>query len=111
MKVRTLLIFLTLPAALLPVLSCSSPAHAVDEHYYLVATNTKLPYWQAAKDGFLKIAGQYRVKAEMAKQDISVPGSDASAALMRTRSCLNSSASQSSKKHPAFLFRQPTLPS
>ncbi|HXR78139.1 MAG TPA: substrate-binding domain-containing protein [Bryobacteraceae bacterium] len=69
MKVRTLLIFLTLPAALLPVLSCSSPAHAVDEHYYLVATNTKLPYWQAAKDGFLKIAGQYRVKAEMVGPD------------------------------------------
>ena len=69
MKVRTLLIFLTLPAALLPVLSCSSPAHAVDEHYYLVATNTKLPYWQAAKDGFLKVAGQYRVKAEMVGPD------------------------------------------
>jgi len=69
MKVRTLLLFLTLPAALLPVLSCSSPAHAVDEHYYLVATNTKLPYWQAAKDGFLKVAGQYRVKAEMVGPD------------------------------------------
>ncbi len=69
MNVRTLLLFLTLPAALLPVLSCSSPAHSVDEHYYLVATNTKLPYWQAAKDGFLKVAGQYRVKAEMVGPD------------------------------------------
>lgn len=69
MKVRTLLIFLTLPAALLPVLSCSAPAHSVDEHYYLVATNTKLPYWQTARDGFLKVAGQYRVKAEMVGPD------------------------------------------
>jgi ribose transport system substrate-binding protein len=69
MKVRTLLLFLTLPAALLPVMSCSSPAHSVDEHYYLVATNTKLPYWQTARDGFLKIAGQYHVKAEVVGPD------------------------------------------
>lgn len=69
MKVRTLLTLLTLPAALLPVLSCSSPAHSVDEHYYLVATNTKIPYWQTAKDGFLRIAREYRVKAEMIGPD------------------------------------------
>ncbi|HEY0795068.1 MAG TPA: substrate-binding domain-containing protein [Acidisarcina sp.] len=35
------------------------------EHYYLVATNIKLPYWQTAGAGFAKAAADYGVTAEM----------------------------------------------
>lgn len=46
-------------------MSCAGSEHAPDEKYFLVASNVKLPYWQATKDGFLRIGSQYRVKAEM----------------------------------------------
>ncbi len=53
---------------LLPLLAgCSR--HSTSEHYYLIATNIKLPYWQTAAAGFAKAAGQYGVTAEMLGPD------------------------------------------
>ena len=43
-------LFSAVGLSLLP-LSCSTPQHAVDEKYYLIATNTAVPYWQEAKAG------------------------------------------------------------
>jgi ribose transport system substrate-binding protein len=43
--------------------------HSSAEHYYLVATNIKLPYWQSAAAGLDKIAGQYDVHAELRGPD------------------------------------------
>ena len=43
--------------------------HAPDEKYYLVATNIKLPYWQAAQAGLFRAAAQLKVKAEMVGPD------------------------------------------
>lgn len=39
--------------------------HSGAEHYYLVTSNTKLPYWQSASAGLDKIAGLYGVHADM----------------------------------------------
>ena len=53
---------------LLPLLAgCSR--HSTSEHYYLIATNIKLPYWQAAAAGFDKAAGEYGVTAEVRGPD------------------------------------------
>jgi ribose transport system substrate-binding protein len=43
--------------------------HSSSEHFYLVATNTKLAYWQAASAGLDKIAAQYDVHAELRGPD------------------------------------------
>ena len=43
--------------------------HSSTEHYYLVAANIKLPYWQTAAAGLDKIAAQYDVHAEMRGPD------------------------------------------
>jgi ribose transport system substrate-binding protein len=43
--------------------------HSNTEHYYLVAANTKLPYWQSAAAGLDKIAAQYDVRAELRGPD------------------------------------------
>lgn len=49
---------------LLPLLA-GCTRHSKSEHYYLIATNIKLPYWQTAGAGFAKAAAQYGVTAEM----------------------------------------------
>ncbi|HVJ06823.1 MAG TPA: substrate-binding domain-containing protein [Acidisarcina sp.] len=43
--------------------------HSKSESYYLVAVNTKLPYWQTAAAGLDKAAAQYGVTAEMRGPD------------------------------------------
>lgn len=51
-------------ATLLPLLmGCGR--HSSAEHYYLVASNTKLAYWQSAADGLAKAAAQYGVHADL----------------------------------------------
>ena len=75
MKVRSLLLFISIPCLLLPVMSCSAPDHAPDERYFLVASNIKVAYWQAVKNGFMKLASQYRVKAEVVGPDTVRPAS------------------------------------
>jgi len=57
-------IFLALFAAVFPLLT-GCTRHSKKEHYYLVATNIKLPYWQTAAAGFAKAAEEYGVTAEM----------------------------------------------
>jgi len=49
--------------------SCSQSRHAGDERYYLVATNIKFPYWQAAADGLNKAASEMKVTAELVGPD------------------------------------------
>ena len=48
---------------------CSSPAHEPTEKYILVATNTKLAYWQSAMAGLSHAAAEMKVKAEMIGTD------------------------------------------
>lgn len=43
----------------------SSPSHVSTEKYFLVSTNTKIPYWQEAGSGFFDAARELRVQAEM----------------------------------------------
>jgi ribose transport system substrate-binding protein len=43
--------------------------HSTKEVYYLIATNTSLPYWQTAAAGFNKAAAQYKVTAKVAGPD------------------------------------------
>ena len=43
--------------------------HNKDEHYYLIATNIKVPYWQTAASGFTSAAAQYGVTAELLGPD------------------------------------------
>src|SRR5487761_1166090 len=53
-----------LGATFLPlILGCGR--HSAAEHYYLVAANTKLPYWQSAADGLAKAGAQYGVHADL----------------------------------------------
>ncbi len=54
-------------ACLMGTTSCAK--HSYSDQYYMVATNIKLPYWQAANTGLLKAATQYGVKAEMRGTD------------------------------------------
>ncbi len=52
-------------AALLLTSGCSNSRHDPTESYYLVASNTKLPYWQAALAGLSRASSDLKVKAEM----------------------------------------------
>lgn len=51
-------------AVVLPLLA-GCERHNKNEGYFLVATNTNLPYWQTAKAGLDRAAAQYGVHAEM----------------------------------------------
>jgi ribose transport system substrate-binding protein len=56
--------FLT-PILLLPLMSCGgSSQHDVQEKYFFVSANTKVPYWQEAAAGFNRAATQMHVHAE-----------------------------------------------
>ena len=48
---------------------CGTSQPAQQGHYYLVATNIKLPYWQAAHAGLTRAATQLGVTAEMVGPD------------------------------------------
>lgn len=55
-----------LTALVLPLAGCGGGSrHDVEEAYYLVAVNTKIPYWQAAAAGLDAAGRQLRVKFEM----------------------------------------------
>ncbi len=47
------------------IVSCARPYHEANERYVFVATNTGLPYWQEAKEGFLDSAKTLGVRAEL----------------------------------------------
>ena len=57
-----LLSLLVLAALQIATVGCGS-RHDSDENYYLVATNIKLPYWEAAGAGFSAAALQLSVRA------------------------------------------------
>ncbi len=48
---------------------CSKAEHDVEERYYLVCLNVKIPYWQAAQAGLHHAASQLKVRAEMIGPD------------------------------------------
>lgn len=59
---------LTIVSGLVLVLlasGCSNSRHESTEKYYLVASNTKLPYWQAARSGLRRAAADLKLAAEM----------------------------------------------
>ena len=59
----TILIFTASLALLLS--GCMGSPHSTDEHYFLVATNIKVPYWQTALAGLNQARAEMRVKAEL----------------------------------------------
>lgn len=63
---KSLLSFALLVGAAIVLCGCSSaPTHVSTEKYFLVCTNSKIPYWQEAGAGFLAAAGEIRVQAEV----------------------------------------------
>jgi ribose transport system substrate-binding protein len=60
---RNLASLLALALFVTALLSCGG-AHDSDEHYFFVAANLQVPYWQAAGAGFTKAAGQFKVRAD-----------------------------------------------
>lgn len=62
---------LTVAVALLvaPWISCGGSRHDVDETYFLVTVNTKIPYWQAARAGFAAAGDQLKVKYDVVGPD------------------------------------------
>jgi ribose transport system substrate-binding protein len=57
---------ISISASFLSLLGCGSVAHEPEEKYFLVATNTKVPYWQSAFAGLGRAGSQLGVKTEMA---------------------------------------------
>ena len=56
-------IFFVLLAAVLPLLvGCTR--HGKSEQYYLIATNTAVPYWKTAADGFAAAGAEYGVSVD-----------------------------------------------
>jgi len=68
-KLNKLLSILAGPALVLPLVSCGGSAHDSTEIYYLVAANTKIPYWQAAAAGFSQAATDLKVKSDFVGPD------------------------------------------
>jgi ribose transport system substrate-binding protein len=58
-----LLKFLGPGALMIPILGCGGSQHSVDEKYFLIATNIKLPYWEAAGSGLVRAAQMMQVEA------------------------------------------------
>jgi|SRR5271165_3451814 len=69
MTIKQIVRSCALPAALLPLLSCAGSQHAGDEKYYFVASNVKLPYWETAKNGFMRGISAMKVKGEFVGPD------------------------------------------
>jgi len=68
MTVLKKLISFALLLGVLPMLT-GCFRHSKSEHFYLVATSTKHPYWQSAWAGFSKAAEQYGVTVDMRGPD------------------------------------------
>jgi ribose transport system substrate-binding protein len=56
-------IFLALLAAVLPLLA-GCTRHSKKEQYYLIATNTAVPYWKSAAAGFAAAGAEYGVSVD-----------------------------------------------
>jgi ribose transport system substrate-binding protein len=62
-RLRYLVSFLSL-ASVVVLASCGS-AHDSGEHYFLVAANLQVPYWEAAGAGFIKAGDQLKVRTDV----------------------------------------------
>jgi len=63
-QIAALAALAAMSGALLLTTGCAEEErHSVKEKYYLVATNIKLPYWQAAAMGFNRAASQMGIKS------------------------------------------------
>jgi ribose transport system substrate-binding protein len=60
---RKLVSLLAMALFIATMLSCGG-AHDSDEHFFFVAANLQVPYWQAAGAGFTKAAGLFKVRAD-----------------------------------------------
>jgi len=60
---RKRILFALLAAAVLPVFT-GCTRHSKSEQYYLIATNTAVPYWKTAAAGFEAAAAQYGVSVD-----------------------------------------------
>lgn len=61
--------FLSAPAIAVLLVSCGGSQHAADEKYYFVSSNIKIPYWDTAKNGFMRGINAMKVKGEMVGPD------------------------------------------
>jgi ribose transport system substrate-binding protein len=59
--------------------SCQKPYHAETEHYYFVAANINLPYWQEANAGFMDAARTLGVKADFSGPESYSPDAELAA--------------------------------
>ena len=64
-----LLSFPALCAVAVLTVGCRESQHSVEEKYFLIATNIKLPYWEAAGAGLVRAAGQMQVRAQFVGPD------------------------------------------
>lgn len=58
-----------LPAAFLSMTGCNGSPHSPTENYILIATNTKIAYWQAAQAGLIHAVNEMKVKGSMEGPD------------------------------------------
>jgi ribose transport system substrate-binding protein len=56
---------LGLLGSLFTLMSCGKPEHDVQEKYFLVCANSKVPYWQTAAAGLQHAAAELKVKIEL----------------------------------------------
>jgi ribose transport system substrate-binding protein len=69
MKMREKQVFLAALAMALSMIVGGCERHQKSEHYYLIATNINLTYWQSAHEGFARAAAQYGVTEDMRGPD------------------------------------------
>jgi ribose transport system substrate-binding protein len=67
--IKRILLFATLPAALLVTSSCTALPHNPKETYVLVTTNAKVPYWQGAIAGLHHATAEMKVRSEVLGPD------------------------------------------
>jgi ribose transport system substrate-binding protein len=65
MKVPQKQIVVVTLAVVIPTFVGGCQRHTKSEQYFLVATNTRLPYWQSAHAGFTRAATEYGVSEDM----------------------------------------------
>jgi ribose transport system substrate-binding protein len=69
MRKMTVVCLLLTVGLLVSMASCGGSQHGANEKFYLIASNTKVPYWQSALAGLGKAAENLQVPAEMAGPD------------------------------------------
>jgi ribose transport system substrate-binding protein len=69
MKMREKQVVLAALAMALSMVIGGCERHQKSEHYFLIATNINLTYWQSAHEGFTRAAAQYGVTEDMRGPD------------------------------------------